>query len=322
MKLKKADYLNYYEGLNPRCESLTHHRRLLLFQKHTPEGPEKIYVLLGCNNRRICLNCGQLYSKTLYEPTRNLLLTLWRIFPQMEVAHIVLTVPHDHEFFLNPSKLNFNKLFRLANSFIKMCFPDTAALLVLHNWSSRNPEMPHLHIHCFIFGVTSEATLTHFWIDSDIIRERWQEFLCYWRLPVVHIEYYYKHDAKKALHALRYIYRSPIEDYCKDGERPLSREFLKLTYELVGIHRFRYIGWLAPCHRKKVLEKLGIVEVTLKRHENWEYIGSWTVMLLPNTEYLIFPSGYSIRIDEVRTQEILRIKKVYRLLVEDQKITV
>jgi len=219
--------------------------------------------------------------------------------PQCHIIHAVFTIPHDHALSLAPERQSYNSIFHLIEKTISLTWPDSAAILNLHNWSSSNPEDKHLHIHCLIVCMHSDATIFHGFTDTYKIRRTFQTLLDYPTLPVVHLSYHSISADKEIYHLCRYLVRSPILDYCRDMLEPLTLKYISRVSLLERVHRLRYIGWLGNRIRHNISCPICLIELPDDDDERWETIGTVTVTYDSATNSYITDYGTRIYPEEI-----------------------
>jgi len=278
------EFVFKYANHIPHCKFLKKERIILKFISTQPDTYKQKYILLGCGEHLICIDCGIAYSKRFYYPLVNLTETLFLAFPKLEIAHIVLTIPRNYPNLTESPKSTVTKLFKLARTFLNRFFPDTGGLIVYHNWSSKHPEFFHPHFHCIIFGLKTSKTLTHFYYEVSQLREFWSKLLNLSTQTDIYIQYFYQRHLRKIKFLYRYVTRSPILDYTKTKNPILSSAFLRLVYQLKKFTRFRYFGWMVPSKKHKFLLSIGIKEYHYHRIKQWSFAGFYKAYYLEDED--------------------------------------
>jgi len=265
------DRLPTMYGKPAKCDSFRTTHSILRFSKTIQGRTEIKYVDPGCGQFYYCLHCGKHIKKKRAAKTRNLYDALREAFPNIPVVHLVFTLPHDHEMSLREDRVVYRQLNALASKLIKKHWPDSAALQILHTWSSENPENQHLHIHALIFCLTKKGDYITPYRDADKIRETWQKLLQYHSEVSIHLQYYYPRHFRRVYHVIKYLYRSPIEDFCGDFPRNLTAPYVIRVSMLYHVHRVRWTGWLGNRGHIHNLAKLGITIVDAPPVDGWTF---------------------------------------------------
>jgi hypothetical protein len=268
-------------------------------------------INLGCGKQKLCLKCGTAYSKKKAISALSLSNALFEAFPSLHIASWVLTIPHGHEIAENESLSNYSKLFVKARKLIQTFFPKCASLLVLHNWSSKYPDERHIHIHAIIFSITEEKQLLHAFHSAEAVRSVWKNLLQTPEEPVVWLQFYRRDDWKKVVHMIRYVLRSPINDYTNRYGMILTDKYLMRMSKLHHVQRARWTGWMANRRRKIFLGAWNLNEIDLKDISDWECIQYTQAELLPDGRSIILQDGTMLLMSQIADLNSVPGGKIY-----------
>ncbi len=113
---------------------------------------------------------------------------------------------------------------------------------------------------------------------------------------------------------MRYVLRSPIEDYCKEGEKPLSAKYIDRVKHLVGIQNTRYCGWLSNSTKTKTLESFGIVKAEDSEEENWRLVEKTEVDRIDENGNIVLKNGICILKEDLKDKSFLIKKPFYKVI--------
>jgi len=302
-------YPRYYYQ-KPHCRWLANSRTLFLLRHKDDTDFTRIkYLDVGCGLRRLCLDCGKRYTQAKSSDAQNLFSAIINRYPETKVVHLVLTIPHNHPYHMKAGSASFSQLLRSANRFVKLHYPGAASLNVLHNWSSSNPEALHIHVHCLIVCLDKYGQPVDHYVNAEHLRESWRQLIFHPVLPVVHVEYFGLSDLAAIMHKLNYNLRSPIVDYCKNGDKPLSVAYCKTVALLDGVHTIRWTGWLANCCRHRNLSNLGIDVIVHNPLPEWRLFSILQADWDYHSGKILLSNGDEISPDDVFSiDQILRSK--------------
>lgn len=264
-------YENKNKGRLTKCSSFRTKATFLKFRNK--EGKEK-YVDCGCGEVLTCLKCGVHYKERLAGSRRGGLIgivnSLIEYNKKITFAHWVFTLTK----IKNESVQTYNELFSAASKTVKAFFGNIGVVLVLHNWSTQNPEQPHIHIHCFLIGINKEKELVNLFVNESEVKRVYLSFLRQSSIEydfrkqtvkktVVDLAYYKSSQMPEIINKINYIYRSPVEDFVKvfGQDKSLTIPFLERTGLLKEVkQRIRNIGCLGNNSKSAFLNSLNIVE--------------------------------------------------------------
>ena len=312
--------VNYFfpdKLIDPICNSYRDHLELIRVKRELPSGKfEYRYIDCGCGKTYYCLFCGQSYQEKKFSVNKSLFSAIWNQFPNIPMVHLVLTVPHDHILHTTESRKSYSELFKLARNFVDEIYPGSASLMVLHNWSSSEPDKAHIHIHAMIICMDLERNVQTPYIPEHRLKVLWQSYLQYPDLPVLHIEYFYKVNEVGFYHALNYNLRSPIQDWCKDGRKATTSKYRNRMLHLHGVHRARWSGWLGNRVKLTNLAAMGIVKEEYLNEDGWQYDGRVsTTELLHGSRVSTGWCSY-ISADDIISSSQLMASTTYLLVVK------
>jgi len=261
-----------HQDKQPECDSLRDVTTILVFQDTHSKDSKFVYIDPGCGKIYLCHDCAEKYNLKKYFKSLFLVKTLLSINPNIEFAHIVLTIPHEHPWCVEEGSRTYNKMFKAAEKTIEAIFPQCASFIALHNWSSKNPTEQHLHLHCFVFCTDTTLKARTGFVDIEFLREIWSVHIDWDEPIVVYTEYFKLRHLSKIKHVLKYNLRSPIQDWCSDHQQPLTADYLHRIKFLHRVHRIRWCGWLSNGKRKENLTNLGISEEKLEHNPRYKFI--------------------------------------------------
>lgn len=261
-----------HQDKNPDCDSLREVTTILVFEDTHSKDGKLVYVDPGCGKIYLCHDCAEKYNLKKYYKALFLVKSLLAIKPNMEFAHIVLTIPHNHPWCSEEGPRTYSKMFKAAEKTIETIFPGCASFIALHNWSSKDPTAQHLHLHCFIFAADMNLKICSGFVDIDFLKKVWAVHIDWDEPIVVYTEYFKLRHLSKIKHVLKYNLRSPIQDWCSDYIQPLIPAYLHRVKFLHRVHRIRWCGWLSNGKRKYNLNAWGISEEKLEYDKRYKFI--------------------------------------------------
>jgi len=271
-------------GKSPNCASFQYNKRFIKLEVEKDEFLEYKYIPLGCGNSLICEECGKISLYKKLSRTFSLTTALSIRFPESEIASIVFTVPHNHKIHNFPSRKYFDILFSHVHKILNTIFPDCPHLLVLHTWSSKDPNDKHIHIHSLIFGIRESGKLQHLFYPAHQINKLWQDALDYPYQTNIHIKYWHLKNRPKTSHALKYTLRSPIGDFVKKINSVLTIDYICNINLLVGFQRIRWFGWMCNTKMKKTLAQFGIIQKVTVPQIKYRFISIVNVAFTKNSD--------------------------------------
>lgn len=282
--------LQHLVDMPATCES---HQDLIPFlwlrdtSKNTPVDK---YVKLGCGNIYTCYNCGSRYTVKKYHHIRSLIDAIWKKYPDVQIGHLVFTLPTSHSFFQNETHYNYNKFLHAVNHCITNVYSDVGFMLALHNWSSSDPEEKNIHIHAIVIGINSFGFKVPIYTDLEHFRSVYSRSLNYEGTVDLYVEYFTSRNRNQLYHCLKYAVRSPILDYIPTPAEsiPLSTNYLERISHYYRFHRLRYYGWLSPRNQQKTLQFLNI------KLSTDEYVSTWQVQGVIFARYDYFSKSYQV----------------------------
>jgi len=286
-------------GKYPICDDLRTKTTLLNQYRTKDTETEWRYLDIGCQRPNLCLSCGEHYTRIRTKKLISIMDAVRFISKQCHIMHAVFTIPHNHEIFLAPEQLTYTKMFHVVSETIQSLWHDSAAILGLHNWSSSDPEVKHLHIHALIICMNSKREIFHAFRDTALVRSTFQKILQCTEMPVVHLSYHSISATKEIYHLCRYLVRSPIIDYCRDMMEPLTARYIARVALLHRVHRLRYIGWLSNRNRHSITCPICLIEIPQDDSEKWHT--THAIHVLYDKEHKVYhaPDGSTIHPDEI-----------------------
>ena len=262
-----------FDGQKPVCNNFRKNTVLLLFTRLKGDNYEHKFIDGGCGHIYTCLRCGESYTSKKYSSIRSFATAFFQSIPTASIGHFIFTLPSSHPFFKNETRANYNRFFLAVKKTIDKLYPDIGYMMVLHNWSSRDPDEKNIHIHTILFGVNSNGEKVPIFTDLDSAREIYKSNLDIDTTPDIYLEYFKKDNIKKVYHVLRYVVRSPILDYCGDAGAsvPLSIAYLARVNHFYRFHRIRHYGWMSPRRIGKTMKFLHIVKIDEKVSSEWKF---------------------------------------------------
>ncbi len=283
LKKKEWPYM-FANGREPKCDSFRTKRSVLAVAKvnERDEVEQMKYLNLGCGYEYLCYNCGNAKSIARARSTISMVNELYNFNPELSTIRIVFTLPRYHKWHREESQLNYNKFYRAVCKTIKEYFgDDIAAILTLHNWSSKDPRKKHIHIHAYIIPMDTSGRLLPGWVRIDELKRIYKSNLNIDpKNPIViHSEYYPKAKLRALYGRFLYDFRSPINDYVEayPGE-PLEKNYLDRVGKLYRMHHIRYFGWLSGRKKKAQLAKFGITEKSIAEVMRYVAIGIFQIV--------------------------------------------
>lgn len=293
------------------------------------------YFISDCGNVNLCEKCMKFSFDKRKTKWESIVYTLLTKFPKLQFSHMCFTVPHDHEFHKKESKKNYNKLFKAVQTVIEYFFPDSPFILALHNWSTKNPIYPHIHIHAFIIHLDKKGN----YLKSSLskrglasMKGMYSMLIGYFEKPINLKRYYlsarkskkkYDDPHYEIFKTIGYIIRSPLYDYCeyfrkkfpREKEITLSRKYLKRIVRLKNFQRIRFYGWLSCSILTKTLESFGIAKFENKKNLRFirevEVEGQYVRTRLDRDTgeviedvYAIFSDNTCVEIDKIENFEV------------------
>jgi hypothetical protein len=167
-----------------------------------------------------------------------------------------------------------------------------AGVAVLHLNGDENPEVPHFHLHIFVYplarGGEGGWVPVRRWAeveDLERARRAWKAVLERVFGPFegevdVHRQYF--RERGQAIHYLQYQLRPPLESLWDGGWRRVTVEGAgRAVKRVLGLpkafKRIRWLGWLTPGQRCKVLPRLGFREAG-DDGERWQRVGGGVLL--------------------------------------------
>ena len=274
------------------------------------------YVDAGCGKIYLCQHCAETYQEKKSRKLISLIIALEKRFPGLEIAHTVLTIPPGHRWCQNEGGHAYSELMRTARDTIDIAYPGCGHVLILHTWSSRNPTEQNLHVHCLTILVNSKGQKVRGYSNVDYLREVWQMNINWHSKIDIHCEYRGFRQLYKIKHWIRYGLRSPIQDWCKRYEQPLTESYLLRVEPLFRVHRFRYTGWLSPRRRTKFLSSQGIVELNSSDASDWQFMQSFCSHSVWRDDTINMKIGFDIHRSEL-SDAISVCPKSYYMFYDD-----
>jgi hypothetical protein len=170
---------------------------------------------------------------------------------------------------------------------------DIAGVAVLHLNGDEHPEVPHFHLHIFVYPLSRGGdggwVPVRRWEEREVLeraRRAWKVVLASVFGPFegevdVHRQYF--RERGQAIHYLQYQLRPPLESLWDGGWRRVTVEGAGRVVRRVlalprGFKRVRWFGWLTPGQRRKVLPGLGFREAEDDDCERWQRIGGGVLL--------------------------------------------
>jgi len=313
----RRELYDHVAGFKPRCVSFRSNRPVLHLEKGKGESFQEAFVDPGCGRVHLCKKCGEHQSKLRSGIIISILKALSTLFLDMMVAHYTFTLPKNHKWQTNECARSYKDFFKAVRETLEHCFPGCGCILVLHNWSSKNPENKHIHIHVIIIGLTKKGGLVSGFVDEKALKEVYKSKIGLNANDVinVHQEYFKAStDFGRIAHVVRYALRSPIEDYCKEGEKPLSAKYIDRVKHLVGIQNTRYCGWLSNSTKAKTLESFGIVKAEDSEEEKWRLVERTEVDRIDENGNIVLKNGICILKEDLKDKSFLIKKPFYKVI--------
>jgi len=261
-------------GSPPFCGSFRTSIRSARFTRRNDDGTHsQKFIDLGCGKKYLCLNCAKLEQEKKFQHYYSIFKSLLSKFPKLQFVHAVFTLPHDHPLHVEESQSSYRRLQFCVTQTVLKFWPGSGSILVLHNWSSKNPENAHIHIHALIVCVSDKGILLNPWVDIADIKKFYAKILNYSADPVIDLQYYKVNDIPVLKHRILYCCRYPIVDFAEQERDGLTAPYLKRIEHLFGFHRFTHIGWFSNRILKKTLESFGFRKVTRDSIEGWKFDG-------------------------------------------------
>ncbi len=300
----------------PKCSSLRSNRPVLHLEKGKEESFQEAFVDPGCGHVHLCKKCGEHQSKLRSGRIISMIKSLTNRFPKMDVAHYTFTLPKDHKWQTNECARSYKDFFEAVREALDYSLSRCGFILALHNWSSKNPENRHIHIHAIILCITKEGKLLSGFVDEKALKEiyKFKIGLKTNDAIVVNQEYFKAFEFGRIAHIVRYALRSPIIDYCKDGEKPLSGRYIDRVNNLIGIQNTRYCGWLSNSTKAKTLQAFGIVKAEDGEEEKWRLIEKTEVDSIDENGNIVLKNGICILKEDLKDKSFLIKKPFYKVI--------
>ncbi len=255
------------------CSSNRLSASLLQMQREKDGRVETKYIDPGCGKVYTCVNCGKFYQRRRAGRICSITDCLLKSFPKLEIIMIEWTIPHDHEWAINECGSNYNKLFHAVRDSLETIYPGYGSIMILHNWSSKDPAKKHIHIHSITYCIDRKAKNGRAFRDIETVKDIWSAQIETDASPYIHMEYYKKERSKDIFYRILYRYRSPIVDYVKKHGIHLNIDYLMRVSYLYRQHRVRYCGWMGNHTIRQTLYWFGIVPIDKEEGGQWSYVG-------------------------------------------------
>jgi len=282
-----AGYLDLLHLLAPADAQLIKRCGLVWYRETHPTLGERRRVV-GCGERVLCPRCATAVSRYEAGEAVSLLEGLVGSLGEFECWGVgwTFTMPKRFSEVVEEALLGDSERFRrLMNALFEgvRCVlkrlherdGEIAGVVVLHLQGDESLVEPHFHLHCYVFPYARRGDggwgVVKRWADGEILamaRRLWKSVL----VKVfgafdgeVDVHRLYFKSRGQAVHYLAYQLRPPLEGLWDGGWRQVSVEGAKRILNRVralprGFKRVRWLGWLTPGQRRKVLPGLGFRE--------------------------------------------------------------
>ena len=314
--------MNVFKGVGklPICDTWRSIAQILhLKGKNEKEGQEK-YADVGCGQPLLCFVCGKVYTMQKSRKYISLVEALYIRFPALQVVHQVFTLPRSHKWHMDETKATFKAFFQAVRRVILTLYPDCGLIMILHNWSSKNPEEKNIHIHTIILPIDKSGNIYSGYTDLEYLKDIYRAEIGLGKDEPVNIysKYFKREEIGKIKHLLAYDLRSPIEDFVKVyPDNTLTKAFLDRVEHLkCGMQRIRFAGWFSNRTKRKQLLKWGIVQDG--KDELWELIER-TQLAYVRDDQAYLKNGQIIPFEMIESMEDIDLQGTWKAGKENKE---
>lgn len=254
-----------------------------------------VYKPTLCKNPKICVNCGQQYTKKQSAKIKEIFNSIHEKVDGVRVTDFVFTVPKQLWKLIDYT--NYNRFLRCCKKTIQKYFYGLpCGISNFHHWHSKNPmaeNYPHIHLNSLnIVFVKNTPMVVRFDIDLKKMRQLYKENLEQeFDVEISKINIHYEHipiddkpyhknkkitNNQKIWHKLKYNFRMPQLDVNKFSNKhqislysdQQKNAILKLINPPKNFKRTRWFGWLADGVRTKYLKLLDVEIVRFDKSHN------------------------------------------------------